>query len=313
MLPEPIRFSKISAGGNDFICLDNTQGAFSALLASDALAHVVQRLCRRGLSVGADGVIVACERGSGHGVDIIAKFLEPDGSEAELCGNGTACFTYWVINRGLVAGPEVQILTAAGIATGRVDDEDPKRIRVCVPDPRDLALGLELDVKGERWTLDYIHTGVPHAIAFVDRLQQLDILHWGPGIRHHPRFAPRGVNANFVQVLDVGRIAIRTFEFGVEAETLACGTGSAAAAIVSALRYDWPMAYRRGETAVQVQVRGGENLRVWFVCHDDSNVTDVCLETRARPIYDGEISPELLEELKLGVRAVSEGTAAPTP
>jgi len=162
-------------------------------------------------------------------------------------------------------------------------------------------LGLELDVKGETWQLDYIQTGVPHVIGFVDRLENLDVDHWGTGIRHHEHFQPRGANANFVQVLEPGHIAVRTFEFGVEAETLACGTGSAAAAIVSALRFQWPDEYRTGNTPVRVEVRGGETLLVWFTCADGDQVTDVCLETRARPIYSGICAPEFAAELQVAV------------
>ena len=297
MLPDRIRFVKLNASGNDFICLDNTGGDFDALLGSAHLSAFVAHLCRRGLSVGADGVIFACQRGSGQGIDIVARFFEPDGSEAELCGNGTACFTYWAINKGLVPGPEVQIMTAAGAARGRVDEESPERVRVCVPDPRHLRFGLQLEIKGEIWAIDFIDTGVPHAIAFVDSLEHLDVNHWGPGIRSHPEFQPRGANANFVQVLDVGRIAVRTFEFGVEAETLACGTGSAAAAIISCLRHDWPLPYRDGAEPIEVEVRGGETLLIWFVRREDGSIGDVCLETRARAVFDGELRPELATEL----------------
>ncbi len=296
MIPQRIPFTKMSAVGNDFICLDNTDGGFDVLLQSEDLSPFVRHLCHRGLSVGADGVVFACERGSGDGIDIVARFLEPDGSEAELCGNGTACFTRWAIALGLAAGPEVRILTAAGTATGRLNGDG--RVRVCVPDPRDLRTGIELDVKGETWRLDYLHTGVPHAIAFVDAIEHLDIDHWGPGVRHHPYFAPRGVNANFVRVLDVGRIALRTYEFGVEAETLACGTGSAAAAILAALRHDWPDRFLDGSDAVEVEVAGGETLKVWFVKGPDDSITDVCLETLPVPIYEGELSPQLLQILR---------------
>lgn len=300
-MPGNISFSKLAAGGNDFICLDNTTGEFDVALRPENLPGFARGLCRRGLAVGADGVIVACDLGSGSGIDIVVRFLEPDGSEAELCGNGTACFTLWAIENGVVSGPEVKILTAAGTALARVVDVERGRVRVCVPNPRDLQLGVELEIKGERWQLDCIQTGVPHAIAFVDCLDHLDVDHWGPGIRHHDYFQPRGVNANFVQTLETGHIAVRTFEFGVEAETLACGTGSAAAAIVSAIRFEWPDEYRSGRTPVQVDVRGGETLLVWFVCADGCQVTDVCLETRARPIYSGVCAPEFAAELQTTV------------
>ena len=298
MIPDRIEFTKMTAGGNDFICLDNSERAFSELINSEHWPGFVRSLCRRGLSIGADGVIVACERGSAGGIDIIARFLEPDGSEADLCGNGTACFTYWIVGKGLVDGPEVTILTAAGMARGRIADEEQGRVVVCVPDPRDLRMGLELNVKGETWQLDYLQTGVPHAVTFVDSLEHLDVDHWGPGIRYHSHFQPHGVNANFVKVLTEGHIAVRTYEFGVEDETLACGTGSVASAIITCLRYGWPRKYGTAEEPVLVDVRGGETLRIWFVCHDDGRITDVCLETRARAVYDGTFRPEFTGELR---------------
>jgi len=287
-----VQFTKLTAAGNDFICIDNTDGKFDRFLVSDRLRPWISALCRRGLGVGADGVIFAGERGTGGGVDICARFLEPDGSEAELCGNGTACFTWWCLEKGLVSGPEVRVLTAAGTAIGKAINGQPGRVRVCVPDPRDLELGIRVEVKGEPWELDYVVTGVPHAVTYVEDVAKLDVAHWGPGIRYHPRFAPRGVNANFVEVLDTGLLAIRTFEFGVEAETMACGTGSAAAAITACLTRNWPKAFRKGDRPVRVRVRGGETLLIWFVCHDGQRVTDVCLETRAQAVYEGRVRPE---------------------
>jgi len=297
MIPKRIHFTKLTSAGNDFVLLDNTKGVFDDLIASDLLPEFVCRICKRGLAVGADGVIFACQLGGVGGVDIVARFLEPDGSEAQLCGNGTACFTYWAVSSGLVPGPELRLLTAAGTAKGTFDTEDRGRVEVCVPNPRDLAMGIEVDINGKTWQLDYLHNGVPHVIAFVDQLDTLDVAHLGSVIRHHPRFQPQGVNANFVEVLDVGHIAIRTFEFGVEAETLACGTGSAAAAIISCLRFDWPQAYRLAEKSTVVNVRSGEHLHICFICETGDRITDVCLDTRARAIYDAELRPEFMAEL----------------
>lgn len=314
MIPRPIRFAKLNSAGNDFICIDNTQGRLDALLTCRNCGQAIRALCRRGLSIGADGAILACQLGSGPGVDIVARFLEPDGSEANLCGNGTACFTYWAVTEGLVAGPEVQILTKAGTAQGRIDQEDPRRVRVCVPDPNDLTTDLTVDTRGQKWMLDYVDTGVPHAIAYVSDLNSVDVGRWGRLIRHHPRFAPRGANANFVEILDIGRIAVRTFEFGVEAETLACGTGSAAAAILTALREDWPAGYRTGSQPVTVVTRSGDELLVWFTCRDGVSVTDVCLETRVRPVYKGELYDAFVDELVAEVTDPTPQTAeSPSP
>jgi len=299
MLPDTIHFTKMTAGGNDFVCIDNTARIYRELLASPHLPNVIRNLCRRGLCIGADGVIVACERGNGAGVDIVARFLEPDGSEARLCGNGTACFTYWCLAAGLVKGPEVDILTAAGAAHACPNTDDPSRIRVCVPNPHSLQLGRRIEAGGRTWNLHTIDTGVPHAVIFVDDVDDVDVAKVGPPIRHHQAFAGiGGVNVNFTQILGEGHIRVRTFEFGVEGETLACGTGSTAAAVVTAILEDWPHRHAEGDNPVLVDVRGNETLRIWFTVNPDGAVVDVCLETRARAIYDGTIRSELVREIR---------------
>lgn len=300
-LPTAVQFTKLNAGGNDFICIDNTSGIYTELLESPHLPAFVRSLCRRGLAVGADGVIFAGEQGDGKGVDIVARFMEPDGSEARLCGNGTACFAYWCLERGLVPGPEIHVLTAAGTAQARPDPERPHRITVCVPNPRNLELCVDIEIKREMRRVHLLDTGVPHAIAFVDDVDDVDVRLKGHSIRHHERFqAMGGVNVNFTQVLGVGTIKVRTFEFGVEAETLACGTGSTAAAIVSAVLLEWPEKYLNGQEPVSVQVRGRETLRIWFQRHDGNVFTDTCMETGARPVYEGSLRQEFVEELLRG-------------
>jgi diaminopimelate epimerase len=124
----------------------------------------------------------------------------------------------------------------------------------------------------------------------------LDVRRAGELLRRHPAFGPRGVNVNFTEILDIGRIAVRTFEFGVEDETLACGTGCSSAAFVTALREQWPDRYLSGSDPVLVDVRGGETLKVWFIARPADNVIeDVCLETRVRAVYDGVMRPEFLD------------------
>lgn len=298
LLPKTVVFTKMTAGGNDFVCIDNTRGEYDELLRSPCLGGFVRAICRRGLGVGADGVIVAGDQGNGQGVDIVARFLEPDGSEARLCGNGTACFAYWCLSEGLAAGPKVAILTAAGTAQAQPNAHDCSRIRVCVPNPHSLVLDRSVKACGRTWTVHTLDTGVPHAVAFVRDMAVVDVARCGAAIRHHPDFHDLGgVNANFTQILGVGRLRVRTFEFGVEAETLACGTGSTAAAIIAAITQRWPAPYCAGEEPVQVEVRGGETLRIWFTLDPQKGLYDVCLETRARAIYTGILRPELVHEL----------------
>jgi len=292
-MSESIEFVKLSGSGNDFICVDGRSGRFDGLFSAGAAGHFARTLCRRGPGVGADGVLFATTPEIEQVADMGARFFEPDGSEAELCGNGTACFVYWAVTSGWLPDREIKVLTPAGVILGQM--ADGQYVRVCIPDPEDVQTDLELDVKGSPWKCDFVVTGVPHVISYVEGLETMDVAHWGKAFRHHRRFQPRGANANFVEVLGEGEIALRTFEFGVERETLSCGTGSAAAAIMTALRFGWSGKYLAGAEPVRVRARGGDILKVWFRLHPDHAVTDVCLETAVRCVFTGKLCPEVAE------------------
>ena len=298
-----IEFAKLSGSGNDFICIDNRDGRFDALLdgstasgsppSGESAGQFARTLCRRGMGVGADGLIFAVQPEVDGVADIAARFFEPDGSEVELCGNGTGCFVYWVIVNGWAGPGEIRILTPAGVVRGHRRDDG--YIRVCVPSPEGVRRDLPVAVEGRPWRCDYVVTGVPHAIVYVDDVEATDVNHWGRALRRHPDFGPRGANVNFVQVLGEGHIAVRTYEFGVEDETLACGTGSASAAILAATRFGWAEKYLRGDEPVEVLVRSGDTLRVWFTAKSDGAVADVCLETIVRWTYTGTLGGDLLD------------------
>jgi diaminopimelate epimerase len=291
-MTDAIEFAKLSGSGNDFICLDNRDGRFDDLLARpEAVGHFARLLCRRSLGIGADGVVFAGRPEIEGVADVSARFFEADGSEANLCGNGTACFTRWVIAGGFVPDCEVRILTPAGVVLAQ--NCDARYVRVCIPTPEDLQPDVEVTVRGLPMWCDYVVVGVPHVVVYVDDLAATDVATLGPALRHHARFQPRGVNANFVQVLAPGELAIRTWEFGVEGETLACGTGSASAAILAALRFDWPAEYFAGEESVRLRTRGGDVLRVSFVRQDGGTIDDVCLETTVRFLFRGSLTREL--------------------
>jgi len=292
----PIAFSKLSGSGNDFICIDNRDGRYDAILADPQwIGHFSQALCRRSLGVGADGIVFALtlEARTDDFADVAAKFLEADGSETYLCGNGTACFVRWAVEKGIVPDGEAKILTSAGVVRGRMLDEDDY-VRVCIPLPEDMRTDLELDVAGHKLACDYIVTGIEHVVTYVDDIADADVEHLGPLIRNHRHFPqPRGVNANFVQILGEGEIAIRTYEYGVEAETLACGTGSAAAAILAAARFGWGDEYSTGEKAIRIHAPSGDVLRVLFETDPHGQINDLCLDTCVRCTYAGEVCPDL--------------------
>lgn len=309
-MTDRIDFAKLSGSGNDFICISNMDGRFDALLASPARAgRFARTLCRRGVWIGADGVIFASPPEIEGVADISARFLESDGSEAELCGNGTACFVRWVIESGLAPRREIRILTPAGVVLGRdvsqvlpvaagqtVAPVSDNYFRVCIPLPENIQTDIPLTVAGQDLTCDFAHVGVPHAVVYVPDLAAVDIARLGKAIRFHDRFAPRGVNANFVQVLGEGVLAVRTWEFGVEGETLACGTGSAAAALLSARRFNWPRRLTANDEPIRVRASSGDWLRIFVGVQDDGLYTDLCLDTVVRPVFTGVLSDELTRE-----------------
>ena len=176
-----------------------------------------------------------------------------DGGEAEMCGNGARCFTRFVnkITRSLSA---ISFETQAGIVQAQIDGE---LVKLTMSRPRDLLLRRTLDIDGVKLLIHSINTGVPHAVAFVDDIRSTPVQHWGEQIRHHPAFRPNGTNINFIKEIVPGKIAIRTYERGVEAETLACGTGVTAAGLIYAVL--------TGATSpVRLFARGGDWLEVGF-------------------------------------------------
>jgi diaminopimelate epimerase len=288
-----IDFAKLSGSGNDFICIDGRDERYASLLADPkAIGHFARTLCRRGLGVGADGVIFACNHEVGDYADVAARFLEADGSEAELCGNGTACFVRWIIdNRWFPDAQSIRILTGAGVVRG--SDSQDNYVKVCIPFPEQAARDLPLDLEDQRLAYDYAVTGVPHAVIYVDDVTAVDMPHLGPAIRHHQQFQPRGVNVNFVESQGPGRIAVRTFEFGVEAETYACGTGSATAACFAARRFNWPEEFLKGREPILVSVRSGDIMKVWVTLDENDMICDLCLETVVREVYHGTLEPAM--------------------
>jgi diaminopimelate epimerase len=279
-----LHFYKIHAGGNDFICIDNLSGKLNDFITSPSFSEFLIKICQRGLGVGGDGLIIA-EQATDSLADIQARFFEPDGSEVELCGNGTACFVYWVFHKKLVSHQEIAIQTRAGINNGRLKEDG--FCSVCVPDPSRFKQDICIVIDNTILYSDFIQTGTGHAVGFVENVSRVDVANTGAHIRHHASYG-QTVNANFTEILCEGHIKVRTFEFGVEAETLACGTGSASAAMLTAVRYQWDYDYLHGIKPVLVDVKGGETLKIWFNYDSKQNrFFDVCLETIPKPVYEG--------------------------
>jgi len=263
-----IPFVKMHASGNDFIIIDNRMG----LVFSDVMDKVI-RLCRRRFSVGADGLILIEDSDV---ADFRWYYFNPDGSEVEMCGNGSRCAARFAFMKG-IAGRELSFETLAGIIKAEVRDGS---VKVQLTKPFDLRKAISLNL-GEACPreADFINTGVPHVVYFVEDLESLDVHGLGSRTRCHETFAPVGTNANFVWVHGRNDMTIRTYERGVESETMACGTGATAAALVAGARgvVDSP---------VRLKTRGGSTLTVYFNW-DGNEFSDVYLEGDAVLVYQG--------------------------
>jgi diaminopimelate epimerase len=268
-------FFKFSGSGNDFIIMDNRDGAISG---ADIAAEVAL-LCRRKTSIGADGLILIENSSS---ADFAWRFFNADGGEAEMCGNGGRCAARFAFMQG-IAGKEMSFQTRAGII--RASILDSRRVKLQMPTPHSLRLDYEIDLgQGKSFTVSSINTGVPHVVLFTEDLEACPVAFLGRAIRYHPYFEPAGTNANFVCTSGTNRLSIRTYERGVEDETLACGTGSVAAALVAA---------RKGlvSSPVSVLTRGGERLAIHFNLSGDE-FGQVFLEGDTSLIFSGHIKAE---------------------
>lgn len=269
-----ISFTKMNGAGNDFVVLDNRDGRYNCL---DGAA--IARLCDRHRGVGADGLLAVEPAKPGSDADFTFRYYNADGGEAEMCGNGARCFGKFA--RGLLPGAVEQVSfdTIAGRITARFIGDT---VRIQLSEPKDFRLGLDLPLPGGRGTVHFVNTGVPHAVLLVDDIGAVDVRGLGAALRYHEAFAPRGTNANFQQVLAPGEITIRTYERGVEDETLACGTGIVANALVHHRLTGAP-------PPVRVHVRGGDMLEVGFLADGPETFRDVTLTGPADFAFTGTI------------------------
>ena len=270
----PIHFYKMSGCGNDFIIIDNR----SQVIEENDLSAFIVGVCRRKMSVGADGIIFIENSDT---VDFKWRFYNSDGSLAEMCGNGARCVARFAYLNG-ITGPDMSFETLAGIVSASVAETGLVKIKVT--DPLNLKLDYPIDLRGGNFLISSVNTGVPHVVMVVDNLDETPVKEMGKEIRFHSDFAPAGTNANFVSVQPDNIVAIRTYERGVEDETLACGTGCVASALI--------MSHKFGlASPVTLLTRSGGYLRIYFTHHQDT-YSDVYLEGDARVIYRAELCEE---------------------
>jgi diaminopimelate epimerase len=265
-----LEFTKMNGAGNDFVLVDNRDRRLK--LSPEQIVHV----CHRQRGVGADGIILLIPCASGN-ADWAWEFYNSDGSTAEMCGNGARCFVRF-IQKLTGDSRDLTFETGAGIIGASFQGE---RVTVSLTTPKDLRLDQKITLSTGTQTVHSLNTGVPHAVLFVPDADQAMVQQLGREIRRHAHFAPKGTNVNFVQQLGPGHIRVRTYERGVEGETLACGTGLTASALISArlLQFSSP---------VKVQVQGGDELQVSFK-QDNGGFSDVRLTGPADFTFEGKI------------------------
>ena len=260
----------MSRSGNDFVLIDNRKPAIGDI----DLINLIVNVCRRKMSVGADGFILIEDTDV---ADFKWRFFNSDGSRAEMCGNGARCAARFAHIKG-IAGPSLTFETDAGIVSAEIIGD---RVKVKMPDPSELKIDFSIELKDGPRTVSSVNTGVPHVILDEPKIDNVDVFGSGREIRYHDTFAPQGTNVNFVSAVDLNKIVIRTYERGVEDETLACGTGSIAAALVTALKKGW-------NAPVHVLTRSGITLTIHF-SENMGRFHGVYLEGDARIIYKGEL------------------------
>jgi diaminopimelate epimerase len=268
-----IRFTKMSGSGNDFIVLDNRK----PILSEDEIPAFARRVCPRGTAVGADGVLLMETSAE---ADFRMRVINPDGGEAEMCGNGARCIAAFAQREG-VAGKKMSIETLGGLVHAEMT---PRGVKVGLADTPLPEMIEELEFGKEEGPSWFVVTGVPHAVVVSENLDAVPVREWGRAIRMHSRFQPAGTNADFIARSEDGGIRIRTYERGVEDETLACGTGSIAGALVAAQQWNLP-------SPIPVHTKGGDTLIIHFELADGL-ASSLELEGPAAFIYDAELCLE---------------------
>ncbi len=272
-----LAFAKMSGAGNDFIVIDNRL----PVVQVEDLSVFAARVCARRMSVGADGLILLEES---ERADFKWQFFNADGSRGEMCGNGARCAARFAYLQGWV-GSRMAFETDAGIIKAEVEND---QVKIEMTPPSMVELGRRLEFSGGELDFSFVNTGVPHVVVKVDDLAAVDVLGLGREIRNHEVFQPAGTNVNFIACDRQGRWAIRTYERGVEEETLACGTGSAAAALVLAATCRLP-------SPVSLRTASGETLKIHFTTRDSGRFDRILLEGGARIVYQGTMLPDAWE------------------
>jgi len=273
-----IHFTKMNGAGNDFVVLDAREHGL------DLTPAQIARLCDRHRGVGADGLL-AVEKAEGA-ADFKMRYFNADGGEAEMCGNGARCFSRFAARFLRENTRQISFETRAGIITAELFPDGEVELEMSKPHSLEGPFSLALSTGS--LSAHFLNTGVPHVVAILQNLAELEnfpVRAAGREIRYHERFAPAGTNANFAAADDDGILHVRTYERGVEDETLACGTGVTACALIFHL-------LSGNCSPITVKVRSGDYLRVRFEKDVTGVFSHVWLRGPADFVYTGEIRLE---------------------
>ena len=267
-----IPFWKMHGAGNDFIMVDDRERTFPA---SD---HPwIEATATRRFGVGADGVILIRPSDCSE-ADFRMVFYNPDGSEVEMCGNGARCIARLAADLG-VAGQNMAFDTIAGLIHGEVHADSS--VTIGLTDPFDWKFNQSIELFGQTYTYHQVNTGVPHVVIEMEDLAGMDIMKLGAAIRYHENFAPKGTNANFIQITGPDALTVRTYERGVEGETLACGTGMTACGLIAS---------KLGKVSkpVKVTCAAGDVIEINYT-EDGESAKNVTMKGPAVHVYRGEL------------------------
>jgi len=261
--PFQLPFTKMAGTGNDFILFDNRAGFFTG-----QEKDFFNAICKRRFSIGADGVVLV---ETGTSAPVRMRYYNSDGQEAAMCGNAARCTALYALDKGIVSGTAFALEASDGVHAVSIDGREVtvQMIRIA-----DFRTGFSILREPEFREGGFINTGVPHFVIFVPDVEKVDARETAPRYRFHPVF-PEGANVNFVQLLDSGSIRVRTYERGVEDETLSCGTGCVASALMASGNPGYA-------SPVVVETRGGR-LTVAF----DPDWKNVFLSGPVEIVYEG--------------------------
>ncbi len=272
-----LEFVKMSGAGNDFIVIDNMDSSLDTVITPE----LIRNLCVRGLSVGADGLL---EMRSDSEYSFHMKYYNSNGKSAGMCGNGGRCIAAYAASRGIVPDNGVFLFRSdAGIHSAEVTD--PDNVRLWMTDPVIHYLDRRIDIESVGLQLSFLDTGVPHAVVILDGSEDISFSLLAPRLREHSLFGEAGANVDFVWMSGVSELEIRSWERGVEGETLACGTGAVASAICAASIHGMDL-------PIDITVRSGRKLKV------GNSGNGWWLQGEARAVYSGILENPSVKRLK---------------